>query len=339
MSHPSEQTIKYSLLSHPKHQSITTQPKNMKFLPISIISAALLLSVPSAVQANTSKAESLHKTFEEISNQPCDDRKSFVEKGSVYSACTANAGGRGQFRFISASQHIAEAPDVGGIVYWYYLNGKVAVITFAHDGTSFMFDQSGKLQAQLIFAQKVMVNGREQFQKRSIGTSFTKAERDHLEKLAKGGGAEILSKFQQKQSKTNETPALWSHCKRVIDENITRLEAIPNVKVTTSSRFSKLLTPYPDRSANLNRRYVFAMEGRGVETVWKSDDLMTEITKDITNACVDTAAVTFGRDRTSDSATVGLFPDGSVKKFTCGADFDSRTLTRPPMAWGQQSCD
>ena len=312
----------------------------MKFFPIGIISAALLLSIPSAVQANTSKAESFHKTFEEISNQPCDDRKSVVEKGSVYSACTANAGGRGQFRFISASQHIAEAPDVGGIVYWYYLNGKVAVITFAHDGTSFMFDQSGKLQAELIFAQKVMVNGREQFQKRSIGTFFTKTERDRLEKLAQNGGAEILSKFKQKQSKPNETPALWSHCKRIIDENIARLEAIPNVKVTTSSRFSKLIVPYPDRSASLERRYIFAMEGHGVETVWKSANLMIEITQEITNACVGTAAVSFGRDRSADLATVGLFPDGSVKPFTCAGDADPRTRKRiPPITWGTQACD
>ena len=168
----------------------------MKFIPISIISAALLLGVPLAVQANTSKAESFYKTFEEINKQPCDDRKSVVEKGLVYSVCTANAGGRGQFRFISASQHIVEAPDVGGIVYWYYLNGKVAVITFAHNRTSFMFDRSGKLQAELISAQKVMVNGQEQFQKRSILTSFKKVERDRLEKLAKEGGKEILSKFK-----------------------------------------------------------------------------------------------------------------------------------------------
>jgi hypothetical protein len=118
-----------------------------------------------------------------------------------------------------------------------------------------------------------------------------------------------------------------------------RLEAIPNVKVTTSSRFSKLITPYPDRSANLDRRYVFAMEGRGVETVWKSVDLMTEITQEITNACVGTAAVTFGRDRTADSATVGLFPNGEIKRFTCGVDFDDRTRTRTPMSWGQQACD
>lgn len=76
-------------------------------------------------------------------------------------------------------------------------NRKVAVVTFAHDGTSFMFDQRGKLQAQLIFAQRVMVNGREQFQKRSIGTFFTKSERDRLEKLAKDGSKEILSKFRR----------------------------------------------------------------------------------------------------------------------------------------------
>ncbi len=201
-----------------------------------------------------------------------------------------------------------------------------------------MFDQSGKLQAQLIFAQKVMVNGREQLQKRSICTFFTKSERDRLEKLAQNGGEEILSKFKQKQSKTNETPALWSHCKRVIDENVARLEAIPNVKVTTNSKFSKLIVPYPDRSASLERRYIFAMEGRGVETVWKSANLMTEITEEITNGCVGTAAVTFGRDRTGDSVSVGLFPNGEVKAFTCGSDLDSRTRTRPPLAWGQQVC-
>ncbi len=136
-----------------------------------------------------------------------------------------------------------------------------------------------------------------------------------------------------------ETPALWSHCKRVIDENAARLQAMPNLKVTANSRFSKLIVPYPDRSANLNRRYVFAMQGRGVETVWKSPTLMTEITEEITNACIGTAAVTFGRDRSADSATVGLFPNGEIKRFICGADFNARTRTRPPMAWGQQSCD
>ncbi|MFM7601323.1 MAG: hypothetical protein ACKO7R_09020 [Pseudanabaena sp.] len=137
-----------------------------------------------------------------------------------------------------------------------------------------------------------------------------------------------------------ETSALWSHCKRVIDENVKRLEAIPNVKVTSSSRFAKLLVPYPDRKANLNRRYIFALSDSGVVNVWKSRELMTEIAEDITNACVGTAAVTFGRDRTGESTTIGRFPDGSIKQFTCAGDADPRTRKRvPPITWGRQACD
>lgn len=48
-----------------------------------------------------------------------------------------------------------------------------------------MFDRSGKLQAELMRDQA-----------RSIRTTFTKAERDRLENLAKEGGADILSKFK-----------------------------------------------------------------------------------------------------------------------------------------------
>ena len=136
-----------------------------------------------------------------------------------------------------------------------------------------------------------------------------------------------------------ETPALWSQCKRVIDRNAVRLQAIPNVKVTGNSKFAPLLTPYPDREAGLSRRYLFALKGIGVSNVMKSPKLMTEITQEITDSCVGTAVVTFGRDRTGDSVSVGLFPNGEVKRFTCGADLDRRTRTRPPMTWGQQACD
>lgn len=135
-----------------------------------------------------------------------------------------------------------------------------------------------------------------------------------------------------------ETPALWSHCKRVISENVKRLESIPNVKVTGNSRFRDLPIPYPDRKANMNREYMLALSGNGVVNVWKSTKLMTEITEEITNGCIGTAAVSFGRDRTSDFATVGLFPDGSIKKFTCGSGFSRRSGARIPEAWGEQSC-
>ena len=124
-----------------------------------------------------------------------------------------------------------------------------------------------------------------------------------------------------------ETPALWSQCKRVIDRNAVRLQAIPNVKVTGNSKFAPLLIPYPDRKAGLSRRYVFALKGTGVSNPLQSPKLMTEITQEIIDSCVGNAAVTFGRDRTGESVSIGLFPNGEVKGFTCGADWDSRTRT------------
>jgi hypothetical protein len=134
-------------------------------------------------------AETLYKTFEEIDQQPCDDRKTLTDNGTKYIACTANAGGRGQYRFISASASLGKAGD--GIGYWYYLNGKVAAIRFFHSDELFVFDTDGKLQAQ-----KVVVNGEEQFQKRSANSKFDNVERDRLEKLAQEGGKEVLSKFK-----------------------------------------------------------------------------------------------------------------------------------------------
>jgi hypothetical protein len=136
-----------------------------------------------------------------------------------------------------------------------------------------------------------------------------------------------------------ETPALWSHCKRVIEKNTVRLQAIPNLKVTANSKFATLTVPYPDAKANLNRRYIFTLKGSAVSNVLNSPKLMTEITQEITDSCVGTAVVTFGRDRTGEFVNVGLFPNGAVKRFTCGADLDVRTRTRPPMTWGQQACD
>jgi|688.fasta_scaffold552280_2 hypothetical protein len=129
-------------------------------------------------------------------------------------------------------------------------------------------------------------------------------------------------------------------CEQVVANVKDVLETIPDVKVTNNSRFSGLSVPYPDHSANLNRRYTLTISGSGVADFWKSgNEVRTEIAKQIIQNCEGVAAVTFGRDRTGESVTIGLFPDGEIKQFTCGADFDRRTRTRPPLPWGQQACD
>lgn len=129
-------------------------------------------------------------------------------------------------------------------------------------------------------------------------------------------------------------------CEQVVANVKDVLETIPDVKVTNNSRFSRLSVPYPDRSANLNRRYTLTISGSGVADFWKSGkEVRIEIAKQIIENCEGVASVTFARDRTGESGTIGLFPDGSIKQFTCAPDLDARTRTRPPLTWGQQACD
>jgi hypothetical protein len=290
-------------------------------------------------------AETLYQTFTEIEQQPCDDRKTITERGIMYRACTANAGGRGQYRFISVASSVIESGD--GIGYWYYLSGKVAAIRFFHTGELFMFDPQGNLQGELIPPQKVIINGVEEFQNRSIRTTFAPAERQRLEKLAAGGGKDIRSRFappvkprtKQTISQSDGTSSHQRQCPTVINRNIAVLEAIPNVEVTANSQFAELTVPYPDPTAGLYLRYIFAMKGSGLDQLWQSPELMIEITRQIINRCPGTAVVTFGRDHSGDSVNVGLFPDGAIKRFSCAPDFERRTNIRTPMNWGEQACD
>ncbi len=136
-------------------------------------------------------AESVHKQFENIANQPCD-RQSKDEKSTRYIVCSVERV-TGKPRIISAFSALIEAGD--GIGYWFTEESKVAAIRFSHTGELFMFDLDGKLKVELISAQKVMVNGEERFQKRSVRTKFDQATRNRLEKLAQEGGKDILSKF------------------------------------------------------------------------------------------------------------------------------------------------
>jgi hypothetical protein len=54
----------------------------------------------------------------------------------------------------------------------------------------------GRLLAELIQAQKVVVNGEEKFQKRTANRYFTEQQRKRLEDAAKNGGKNILPKFK-----------------------------------------------------------------------------------------------------------------------------------------------
>lgn len=130
-------------------------------------------------------------------------------------------------------------------------------------------------------------------------------------------------------------------CKQVVAKVKDVLGTIPDVKVTNNSRFARLSVPYPDRAANLNRRYTLTISGSGVTDFWKSGkEVRTEIAKQIIQNCEGVAAVDFARDRTGESGTIGLFPDGSIKPFTCAGDADPRTRKRiPPITWGRQACD
>lgn len=128
-------------------------------------------------------------------------------------------------------------------------------------------------------------------------------------------------------------------CGQVIANVKDVLGTIPDVEVTSESKFSNLSVPYPDPSANLNRRYAFVIKGNGIYDVWKAEKVMIEITQQIIDNCDGAAAVTFARWGSGESYTFGLFPDGSIKLFTC---VESRARSRPPapsLTWGQSECN
>ncbi len=278
----------------------------------------------------------MHKQFENYANQPCD-RQTKDEKSTRYMVCSVERV-TGKPRVISASSSLIETGD--GIGYWFTEESKVAAIRFFHSGELFMFDIDGKLKVELISAQKVMVNGEEQFQKRSVRTKFDQATRDRLEKLAKGGGEDILSKFKPKSKQiAPKTDGTANLCTKAIRQGTIRLETIPNVTVTRNSRFAPLSTIYPDAKSGLNRRYTFTLSRGGFGDACKATEMRLEIARQVINSCAGVAEATFARDHTGEAGTIGLFPNGSIKQFSCATDFDLRTRTRPPLTWGQQACN
>jgi hypothetical protein len=138
--------------------------------------------------------EDAHKQFEKIANQPCD-RQTKDEKNVRYSICSVK-GADGKPRIISASV-TSTVPELSGdgTGYWFAEDGTVAAIRYFHSGELFVFS-GDRLLAELIEAQKVVVNGEEKFQKRTANRDFTEQQRKRLEDAAKDAGKNILSKFK-----------------------------------------------------------------------------------------------------------------------------------------------
>ncbi|PZU91518.1 MAG: hypothetical protein DCE90_19595 [Pseudanabaena sp.] len=313
----------------------------MKISQLLAIPLLTTLALPFAAQASVEKAiaqsttevnaEALLEEIAELQKRPCDGyNKTVTKQPDTYNICGSLSGGRGSSPTLSAASQSSNV-DEASVLYTYHYNGKVAAITyFEGDGFStFAFDRNGKLRAELTNSSP------------SLRTTFTQKERDRFEKAAREGGENILSKFDSTSKQiAPKTGGNRNLCNRAISQGKIRLESIPNVKVTINSQFRQLGTPYPDAEAGLNRQYIFTLNGNGVADVWKATEMRTEIARQVISSCVGTAAVTFGRDRTGESVTIGLFPDGSIKQFTCAGDADPRTRKRvPPITWGRQACD
>ncbi len=149
----------------------------------------------------------------------------------------------------------------------------------------------------------------------------------------------LSEKSEQVTILSDEAVSQVNQCQGVIRRITNRLEAIPNVRVTDSSGFAELIIPYPDASAGLDRRYIFAMEGTGLDQLWQAPELMLRMTRQVIANCAGTAVVTFGRDHSGDSVNVGLFPDGTIKRFSCAPDAERHTRSRVAINWGEQACD
>lgn len=139
-----------------------------------------------AQQSTGVNVEALLEEIAELQKRPCDVYNRTVTEGvNVYNICGSSRVDRTQslVPLVAASQ--SSKVDDASVLYTYNYNAKVVAITyFSGDRVqTFAFDRRGKLQAELTNSSS------------SLRTTFTKEERDRLEKLAKEGGANILSKF------------------------------------------------------------------------------------------------------------------------------------------------
>jgi hypothetical protein len=153
-----------------------------------------LAEIEPAIFSKEEIDEDAHRQFEKLANQPCD-RQTKDEKNVRYMICTVK-GADGKSRIISASV-TSTVPELSGdgTGYWFAEDGSVAAISYFHFGQQFVFS-GDRLLAELIQAQKVVVNGEETFQKRTANRDFTEQQRKRLEDAAKNGGKDILTRFK-----------------------------------------------------------------------------------------------------------------------------------------------
>jgi hypothetical protein len=125
-------------------------------------------------------------------------------------------------------------------------------------------------------------------------------------------------------------------CNTAVRTAVNRLNEVRNIDVVyvTPINLSEFYSNYPS-SAPLG--ITFGLEGRGIDNVMNSPQLMTNISNQLITGCPVISLVTIGRSYSSYLATFGLIGD-SVREFICSADSLSGTTEMMKLRWGELYC-
>ncbi len=136
------------------------------------------------------------------------------------------------------------------------------------------------------------------------------------------------------EAKSQET---GKSCEAAINAAKERIERGRNITVKISVRDnSKAYSDHPSsRPDDVGLVLVGSITGSDADSVMSSPVFQKAIATEIIRSCNSISSVTFNKNLTGWSSTIGLMSDGTIQPFKC-YEFDQG---RRDLPWGFQNCD
>lgn len=126
-------------------------------------------------------------------------------------------------------------------------------------------------------------------------------------------------------------------CEATINAAKERLERGRNITVKISVRDNS--RAYPDHPNGRSEEVLLGLAGSIIrsdaDSVMSSPVFQKAIATEIIRSCNSIGSVTFNKDRTGWTSTIGLMSDGTIQPFKC-YEYDQG---RSRLSWGLQNCE
>lgn len=128
------------------------------------------------------------------------------------------------------------------------------------------------------------------------------------------------------------------NCQQTIHRVHRHLTNRPNLTIDTAE---KRAVGYADHPLGKPYEYIFSMRGSAIDSIFKSPQMLRQLTTQIINACDSISAVTYGRWGSGEAYSVGLLHNGQIDLFTCAEElgiYPGRRQGNRRLRWGVQFC-